>query len=76
MDYFLTHCPVCWNGSTSETITMCISGVFVISRLGENVVSGAQSAGNQRPMQLANASSLVGTSETTRATSFSPQFCQ
>jgi hypothetical protein len=44
------------------------------SRESYNVVSGTQSAGNQR--QVRQASSLVGTSETTRATPFDLQFCQ
>jgi len=35
-----------------------------------------QSAGNQRPKSLRNISSLVGSSETTRATHFNSQFCQ
>lgn len=42
----------------------------------KNIVSGAQSAGNQRPVHIAHVSSLVGTSETTRATHITPQFCQ
>ena len=72
---YITHCPICWNGSNSEIITMYVSGIYV-SRHSQNVILGAQSAGNQRPMHVAYASSLVGTSETTRATSFTPQFCQ
>lgn len=55
---------------------MYISGIFVISLLSQNMISGAQFAGNQRPTHMVHVSSQVGTSETTRATPFKPQFCQ
>lgn len=70
----ITHCTICWNDLLSDDATIFVSGVFITSRIGNNVSSGIQSAGNQRPRR--NVSSLVGTSETTRATSFNLQFCQ
>lgn len=54
-----THCAVCWN-------SLVLAGTFK----GDNSVSYAQSAGNQRRL----VSSLVGTSETTRATTCPPHF--
>lgn len=89
-----THCTICWNDLLSYDATVLISGVpfFIIIKdnkqkqtsLGsQNVSSGVQSAGNQRQLLIArNVSSLVGTSETTRATyfncksQFSNSFCQ
>lgn len=71
----LSHCTVCWNDLLTYYATNTVSEVFVmISLVGKNAWSGAQSAGNQS--QMRNVSSVVGTSETTRATRFSPQFCQ
>lgn len=70
----ITHCTNCWNDLLSDDATIFVSGVFITSRIGYNVSSGVQSAGNQRPRR--NVSSLVGTSETTRATSFNLQFSQ
>jgi hypothetical protein len=55
--------------------TLSISGNFKLSRLSKNVSLRAQSAGNQRRF----VSSLVGTSETTRATTnttYNKQFCE
>lgn len=75
-EFSATHCPVCWNGSESSFATMIVSGTYLVSQSGQNGKLGTQSAGNQRPMHIANASSLVGTSETTRATPFTLQFCQ
>jgi len=73
-----THCTICWNGLLSNDITVLVSGVLVTSLGSENVSFGIQSAGNQR--QLRTVSSLVGTSETTRATAlnslYSNAFCQ
>lgn len=69
-----THCTICWNDLLSNDTTILVSGVLVISRGSENVSLGIQSAGNQR--QVRNVSSLVGTSETTRATSINLTFCQ
>lgn len=70
----ISHCTICWNDLLSDNATIFVSGVFITSRNGYNVLSGIQSTGNQRPLR--NVSSLVGTSETTRATSFNLQFCQ
>lgn len=55
---------------------MYVSGMFIIPLLSQNMMSGAQYAGNQRPTHIAHVSSLVGTSETTRATPFTSPFCQ
>lgn len=70
---YITHCTICWNGSTSDLVTMFISGMPMLPRYSQNTGLGAQSAGNQQ--QVRHVSSLVGTSETTRAT-LSPRFCQ
>ncbi len=71
MNPFITHCAICWNGSEAYLITMCISGVSISfnPRHSQNMKNalGAQSAGNQRPPRR-QVSSLVGSSETTRAT--------
>jgi len=85
MNPFITHCAICWNGSEACLITMCISGVIISfnPRQSQNMkkAQGAQSAGNQRPPRR-QVSSLVGSSETTRATRstsnsiFSFKFCQ
>lgn len=50
--------------------TLSISGTLVLTRSSKIVNIGAQSAGNQRRY----VSSLVETSETTRATSYSKNF--
>lgn len=50
---------------------MFISGFLVKPRSSQNGVSKTQSAGNQR-----HKSSLVGTSETTRATTYPKSFCE
>jgi hypothetical protein len=56
-----SHCAVCWN-----------SLVLVGTLKGNNSASYAQSAGNQRRL----VSSLVGTSETTRATTCPPYYAE
>lgn len=76
MDTFMMHCAICRNGFESGIITTYVSGIFMIPLLSQNMMSGARSAGNQRPTHNAHVSSLVGTSETIRATPFTPQFCQ
>ncbi|KAL0299910.1 UNVERIFIED_CONTAM: Cytochrome c oxidase subunit [Sesamum calycinum] len=53
------------------TPTMFISGFIVKPRSSKNGVSKTQSAGNQR-----HKSSLVGTSETTCATTYPKSFCE
>ncbi len=70
----LLYCTICWNGLLSSDTTAFVSGVLMTSLSSQNVSVGTQSAGNQRRVQ--NVSSLVGTSETTRATSFDLRFCQ
>ena len=84
MNEFITHCAICWNGPEAFFITSCISGIAIAvkprSSKNVNKARGAQSAGNQRPTR--QVSSLVGSSETTRATSttstpvLSIKFCQ
>ena len=54
------NCAICWNCQYTNEITMVISGLLPLP--GHNILFKAQSAGNQRHI-----SSLVGTSETTRA---------
>lgn len=73
--YSLSHCTVCWNGLLTYCVTNSVSGIIcMISHVGQNTWSGAQSAGNQS--QNRHVSSVVGTSEATRATRFPTQFCQ
>ena len=66
----MMHCAICRNGFESGLITMYVSGIYIIPLLSQNMMSGARFAGNQRPVHIVHVSSLVGTSETTRATSF------
>lgn len=67
-----THCAICWDCLLNGTPTMFISGFLVKPRSSKkNGVSKTQSAGNQR-----HKSSLVGTSETTRATTYPKSFCE
>jgi hypothetical protein len=66
-----TNCAVCWNCLLSGAPTMFISDFVVKSRSSKNGISKTQSAGNQR-----HKSSLVGTSETTRATTYPKSFCE
>lgn len=69
-----SNCAICWNSLIAETVTMTISGGYILSLSSQNTVSEAQSAGNQRR----SISSLVGTSETTRTATrpFPLNFCQ
>jgi hypothetical protein len=71
-----THCAICWN-----------SLVLIGTLNGNNSISYAQSAGNQRLglnkfnpirffLQKKTSSSLVGTSETLRATTYSSYFAE
>lgn len=66
-----THCAICWDCLLNGTPTMFISGFIVKPRSSQNGVSKTQSAGNQR-----HKSSLVGTSETTCATTYPKSFCE
>jgi len=66
------NCAICWECLTSSMTTLSVSGSLVLSRSSKNVNLGTQSAGNQRRY----VSSLVETSETTRATSYSKQFSE
>jgi hypothetical protein len=66
------NCAICWECLRSSMATLSISGSLVLSRSSKNVNLGTQSAGNQRRY----VSSLVETSETTRATSYSKQFSE
>lgn len=66
-----THCAICWDCLLNGTPTMFISGFLVKPRSSQNGVSKTQSAGNQR-----HTSSLVGTSETTCATTYPKSFCE
>ena len=74
------NCAICWeclkNLKNTDIITMSISGTTLVpglvSRSSQNIIiDKTQSAGNQR-----HKSSLVGTSETTRAAPYSTIFCQ
>ncbi len=60
------HCAICWNGLLSLILTRLVSpGVTTtLGQISNRRISGSQSAGNQRVRHI---SSLVGTSETTRA---------
>ncbi|XP_073307128.1 cytochrome c oxidase subunit 1-like [Primulina huaijiensis] len=66
-----THCARCWDCLQHGTPTMFMSCFLVKPRSSKNGVSKTQSAGNQR-----HKSSLVGTSETTRATTYPKSFCE
>lgn len=75
------NCAICWNCLYNDIITVNISGLpcfapagaIARSRSSENIISKTQSAGNQRHI-----SSLVGTSETTRAATYlmKASFCE
>lgn len=70
------NCAICWKCQNllenTNVITMSISGLAVlVPRSSQNIILEAQSAGNQR-----HKSSLVGTSETTRAAPYSTSFCE
>jgi len=62
---------ICWKCLYPDMITLNISGLLIGSRSSHNIISEAQSAGNQR-----HESSLVGTSETTRVAHYSKSFCE
>ena len=72
------NCAICWDWLNTEVITLNISGLFYMvnkkdkSRSSENIISEPQSAGNQQRY----ISSLVGTSETTRAATFPRHICE
>lgn len=62
---------ISWKCLLPVMITSNIRGLFNRSRSSQNIMSKAQSAGNQR-----HKSSLVGTSETTRVAPYSKSFCE
>ena len=67
-----THCAICWDTLFIDFSTTFISvSIITGTRSSKNEKSKSKSAGNQR-----HKSSLVGSSETTRATTFLPSFCQ
>lgn len=67
------HCAICWDCLLNNTTTTFISGLMLNRSLSsDNVVFKSQSAGNQRH----NISSLVGTSETTRAATLPQHICE
>lgn len=70
----ITYCAICWNSLFNGITTSNVSGtiLFIGSLTSKKVVSKTQSAGNQRRF----ISSLVGTSETTRAAICSNSFGQ
>lgn len=70
----ITHCAICWDSLFNSTTTRNVSGtiLFIGPLTSKKVVFKTQSAGNQRRFS----SSLVGTSETTRAATFSTFFGQ
>lgn len=73
----LSNCSICVNGLLSNIYTTFISGIkfnWNIPQSSQNYILGAQPAGNQQ--QIRKISSLVGTSETTRATPNPDKFCQ
>jgi len=74
------NCAICWEClhflNKTDIITMSISGIAlapgIVPRLSQNIIiEQTQSAGNQR-----HKSSLVETSETTRAAHYTTSFCQ
>ena len=66
------NCDVCLNCLLNDVPTMIISGsINMKSQSSKNGISKTQSAGNQR-----HKSSLVGTSETTRAATLPTSFCE
>ena len=65
-------CAICWECLSNDIITLNVSGLLLSrSRSSQNIISKAQSAGNQR-----HESSLVGSSETTRAATYPRSFCE
>jgi len=71
-----TVAPVALLEELTVDTTIGLSSIPVMFRLGKNVDTEFQSAGNQQQIRME--SSLVGSSETTRTTasSFNSQFCQ
>lgn len=69
-----SHSAISWNCLHHNASTMIISGPLLSlgSLSSDNETFKTQSAGNERRF----VSSQVGTSETTRATTFSVQFCE
>ena len=66
------NCAICWECLQTDFTTVNISGFIInIPRSSKNVKSKTQSAGNQRHI-----TSLVGTSETTRAATYPKSFCE
>ncbi len=70
------NCAICWECLSNDIATLNVSGLLIFkgvngSRSSKNVISKAQSAGNQR-----HESSLVGSSETTRAATYPTSFCE
>lgn len=66
------NCAICWECLQTDFTTVNISGFIInIPRSSKNVKSKTQSAGNQRHI-----TSLVGTSETTRAATNPSEFCE
>lgn len=72
-----THCAICWNNLYNDFSTIFISGssvcnkILIKPRSSKNGKSKIKSAGNQRHI-----TSLVGTSETTRATIYPKSICE
>lgn len=67
------HCAICWDCLFNDMTTTIISGfIFLKPLAGKKVIFRAQSAGNQRHY----ISSLVGTSETTRAATLPRHICE
>lgn len=65
----ISHCAVCWNCLPNVFPTTVLSATIIIALPSKNGNTWTQSAGNQR-----HNSSLVGTSETKRATTFTNFF--
>ena len=67
------HCAICWDCLFNDMTTTIISGfIFFIPLSSKKVIFKAQSAGNQQHY----ISSLVGTSETTRAATLPRHICE
>lgn len=72
------NCAMCWDALLSYYTTYYVSPNIKLGPISQNVSSGSQSAGNQQCLLNSRsykknniAGYLVGTSETTRAKSFS-----
>ena len=67
------HCAICWDCLFNDMTTTIISGFIFLKPLSsKKVIFKAQSAGNQQHY----ISSLVGTSETTRAATLPRHICE